>query len=76
LVPLAKSDLSTWLSASIAFKDDGQFDEQRLRILAALARLPAYHLAYGSDPATAAPFFHRLLTAHDGRDATKDAKQA
>ena len=76
LVPLAEADLSTWLAASIAFKDDGQFDEQRLRILEALARLPAYHLAYGSDPATAAPFFHRLLTAHDGRDATKDAKQA
>jgi hypothetical protein len=65
LVPLAKADLSTWLAASIAFKDDGQFDEQHLQILEALARLPAYHLAYDSDPATAAPFFRDLLTTHD-----------
>lgn len=80
LVPLPKADLPTWLDASIAFKDDDQFDEQRLRILEGLARLPAYHLAYGSDPATATPFFHRLLTAHGGGDpaaralASKDSQ--
>jgi hypothetical protein len=64
LTPLAGTDFSRWLSASIAFKDDDRFDEQRLKILAALAQLPAYHLAYGSDPAMAAPFFRNLLTTH------------
>jgi hypothetical protein len=65
LVPFEEADRSRWVSASIAFKDDDRFDQNCTQILEALAQLPAYHLAYGSDPATAAPFFRRLLTAHD-----------
>jgi len=76
LVPVPEAELSALLSENIAFKDDDRFEGQRMQVLEALARLPAYRLAYGSDPAIAVPFFHRLLTAHDGRDATKDAKQA
>ncbi len=64
LVLLTGADRSRWLSASVAFKDDDRFEENRLQILEALGRLPAYHLAYGSDPAMAAPFFRDLLTTH------------
>jgi hypothetical protein len=65
LVRLATEDCSRSLSQYIAFKDDDRFEDQRLKILSALARLPVYHLAYDSDPATAAPFLQQLLTRHD-----------
>jgi hypothetical protein len=67
LVPVPEAELSALLSENIAFKDDDRFEGQRMQVLEALARLPAYRLAYGSDPAIAVPFFHRLLTAHDGK---------
>jgi len=62
---LANHEFSSCLSKHIAFKDDDRFDEQRVSILAALAQLPAYHLAYDSNPASAAPFLRHLLTSHD-----------
>ena len=63
LVRLAGRDLSSILSGHVAFKDSERFEEGRLAILAALAQLPAYRLAYDSDPATAAPFLKDLLNA-------------
>jgi hypothetical protein len=68
LAPLAGTNLSRWLSESIAFKDDSRFDENRLKILNALGKIPAYHLAYGSDPATVAPYFRQLLRTHDAQE--------
>jgi hypothetical protein len=65
LVRLAKSEFSNSLSRYVAFKDDDRFEELRLNILTALAHVPAYRLAYGSDPATAVPFLAHLLTRHD-----------
>jgi hypothetical protein len=65
LVRLAESELSSSLSKYVAFKDDDQFEEPWSKILATLARVPAYQLTYGSDPATAAPFLAHLLTRHD-----------
>ena len=67
LARLAKTDFYNSLSDYIAFNDDDRFEKQRLAILAALAQLPAYHLAYDSDPASAAPFLRRLLTSYDLR---------
>jgi hypothetical protein len=52
------------LEGNIAFKDDIQFEEQSQRMVAELAHLPSYSLAYGDDPADAVPFFHQLLTRH------------
>lgn len=52
------------LAGYVAFKDDERFDEQNRKILTELERLPAYRLAYGSDPAEAAPFFRLLLARH------------
>jgi len=62
---LANHDVYSTLSEHIAFRDDDRFEEQRVTILAALAHLPTYHLAYDSNPATAAPFLRHLLTRHD-----------
>jgi hypothetical protein len=61
---LAGADFSRILPRHIAFKDDGRFEEGRLAILAALAQLPAYHLAYDSDPKTAVPFLRELLSRY------------
>lgn len=62
LVRIAKPDFASSLSEYIAFQDDDRFEKQRLAILAALAELPAYHLAYDRNPASAAPFLRQLLT--------------
>lgn len=67
LEPIESSDFSHCLSAHIAFRDDGRFDEQNRKVLAELGRLPAYRLTYGNDPADAAPFFHLLLRRHSRR---------
>jgi hypothetical protein len=52
------------LSEHIAFKDDRRFEENQQKVLAALSRLPLYHLAYDSNPGTAASFFRTLLSKH------------
>lgn len=62
---LAKQEFSNSLSRYVAFEDDDRFEELRLKILTALAQVPAYQLAYGSDPATVVPFLAHLLTRHD-----------
>jgi hypothetical protein len=67
---LEGGDRSRCLSAHVAFKDDGRFDEQNRKILTELERLPAYRLAYGSDPAEAAPFFRLLLARHGAYSRT------
>jgi hypothetical protein len=70
LVRLASADFSSILCGHIAFKDSGRFAEQRASILASLAHLPAYRLAYDSDPATAAPILRELLTRHGHQRST------
>lgn len=61
---LDASELFRCLCEHIPFKDDCRFEEQQQQVVAALARLPAYRLAYDSNPATAAPFFQTLLNKH------------
>lgn len=58
---LARAEYLPRLGGCLLFKDDPRFESQQAAALAALARLPAYHLAYGSDPADAAAFFPALL---------------
>jgi len=65
LSPLARVELSGRLAEDVLFKDDDRFAQQHAAVLNALERLPAYRLAYGSDPAVAATFFRRILTGHD-----------
>jgi hypothetical protein len=69
LSPINRTDLSGRLSESLPFKDDDRFNARRASTLSALAELPAYHLAYGSDPAVAAMFFRDLLTRHEALSA-------
>jgi hypothetical protein len=61
LSPLSSIELSRRLAEDLLFKDDDRFAQQRAAVLSALERLPAYHLAYGDDPATAARVFPSLL---------------
>jgi hypothetical protein len=61
------SDLRRYIARYLAFKDEDRFEDQNRSIVAELAQLPAYRLAYGIDPADAAPFFRCLLMRHGGR---------
>ena len=63
LVRLATTDSSRILSQHIPFKEDGRFEQLRLKILSALNDLPVYHLSYGTNPAIAVPFLRDLLTS-------------
>lgn len=74
LVPLGQDERARLMSESVAFKDDGRFEEHRRTILGALVQLPAYRLSYGSNPAIAAPYFQRLLTAHDRGGQTSEVE--
>jgi hypothetical protein len=65
LVPLAKADFCRRLSEGLAFREDDRFEEQRVQILNALAELPAYRLAYGTDPAMAAHCLRQVLMDHE-----------
>lgn len=65
LIPLPCGEFARRLKESVPFKDDERFEPQRAAICRALGNLPAYRLAYGSDPATAAIFFRSLLGAHN-----------
>jgi hypothetical protein len=64
LEPFDRHDLRRRLAGHVAFKDDERFEERNRKVLSDLERLPAYRLAYGSDPAEAASFFKILLARH------------
>jgi hypothetical protein len=63
LSPVSSVELSGRLAEDMLFKDDDQFARQHAAVFKALERLPAYHLAYGGDPAKAAQGFRDLLSA-------------
>jgi hypothetical protein len=64
LFSLPETDRSKYMTECVAFRDEERFGEQRLSVLERLRHLPAYHLAYSSNPATVAPVLRELLTAH------------
>ena len=61
---LSAAEFAERLSNYIAFKDDRRFELQEQKIVRALADLPAYRLAYDSNPANAAPILRTLLSKH------------
>lgn len=65
LIPLSPRELAGRLKENLPFDDDERFEPQRAATCRALAKLPAYRLAYGSDPAVAAIFFRSLLSARN-----------
>jgi len=64
LLRLTPSECARQLEVNQAFQDDAALRPQHAAMAGALARLPAYRLLYGEDPARAAVFFHSLLSAH------------
>lgn len=70
LVPLSCGEFRRRLAESPAFKDDKRFALRQAKVLRALEKVPAYHLAFGSDPAAAASFFPILLSASSLQEAT------
>jgi len=64
LSPLARIEFSKRLVEDVLFKEDDGFARQHAAVFNALEALPAYQLAYGSDPAVAATFLRKILIDH------------
>jgi len=71
LAPLSSVELSYRLAECQLFKDDQRFEAQRTAVLHALGELPAYCLAYGSDPGEAAAFFRSILMGHNSLETQR-----
>jgi hypothetical protein len=69
LVPMSARELSRHLSASLLFRDGERFQSQHDASFAALAKIPAYGLSYGEDPAVAASIVRDLLVNQVREDA-------
>jgi hypothetical protein len=65
LSPIACPDWSRRLAENMLFKDYGLLAQQSAMLFPAFEKLPAYHLAYGSDPATATFLVRKLLEDSD-----------
>lgn len=65
LLPISRIELSRRLAECALFKDDDRFAQEQATVFHALAELPAYHLAYGGDPAVAAGFLWKILAGHN-----------
>ncbi len=65
LSPIARFDFSRRLTECMLFKDYDCLAQQSAMTFDALEKLPAYLLAYGSDPATAAVLVRKMLTDCD-----------
>jgi hypothetical protein len=63
LTRLDPAELASRLANGMSFRDDERFGALHARAVTALSKLPAFRLAYGSDPAEAAAFFPSLLTS-------------
>jgi hypothetical protein len=65
---MSPADFSRHLEASLLFTAAARFESQQSAVFAGLGALPAYSLAYGEDPATAAAIVCELLTKNAGED--------
>jgi hypothetical protein len=65
LSPIARFDFSRRLAECMLFKDYDCLAQKGAMAFDALEQLPAYHLAYGSDPATVAVLVRKMLTDSD-----------
>lgn len=63
LKPLEHEDFEARLKEAFFFREGARFEPNRSAVCRALGQLPAYALAYGSDPSEAAGFFGKLLSA-------------
>jgi hypothetical protein len=75
LSPIARFDFSRRLAECMLFKDYDCLAQKGAMAFDALEQLPAYHLAYGSDPATAAVLVRKMLTDSDAPNPTMEQTQ-
>jgi hypothetical protein len=66
LTPMPAAELVQHLAADLHFKGSDRFQSQEAAVFAGLAEVPAYHLSYGEDPATAATIVRDLLVSQSG----------
>ncbi|HEX5413013.1 MAG TPA: hypothetical protein VFZ27_14275 [Terriglobia bacterium] len=64
LVPIRQEEACGRLAAFVPFLDNMSSGPERDSVFKSLARLPAYNLAYGSDPSEAAVFLRSMLSTH------------
>jgi hypothetical protein len=64
LAPVMSDELLGRFAENLLFKDDDCFQQQSA-ILRVLGKLPAYDLAYGSDPAMAAHCVRQMIMDHE-----------
>jgi DNA polymerase III delta prime subunit len=61
LLPMGCAEFRARLKESLPFRDDQKFAPRRAEVLRALEEVPAYTLAYGSDPAATLDSYQDLL---------------
>jgi hypothetical protein len=66
LAPMPPAELLQHLGAGLHFEQDERFQSQQAAVFAGLAKVPAYRLSYGENPATAATIVRDLLVNHTG----------
>jgi hypothetical protein len=76
LSPVPHEEFSQRLAGLAAFQDDVRFEAQRTAVFDTLGELPAYDLAFRSDPAIAARFFPDLLRKHSAGGVQSGGIQA
>ena len=59
--PIPRIELPGRLAENVLFKDDDRFTKEQTAIFRLLENLPAYELAYNSDPDLVAQFLQKLL---------------
>jgi hypothetical protein len=71
LALLSEVEVHRRLIENQLFKDERRFEVQRAQVFQALGEVPAYTLAYGSDPEEAATSFCSILASHDLQEARR-----
>ena len=62
---ITRINLSRRLPESMLFKDYDAFAQSGGMVFSALEKLPAYHLSYGSDPASVATLIRNMVTDYE-----------
>lgn len=69
LIPLSGVELTQRIQRARPCKEDAASHKRGQAVFAALGKLPAYRLLYGSDPAVAARFYASVLKMHRSLEA-------
>lgn len=64
LVPVRREEVRGQIAAFVPFRENFGVGPERDLVFESVGRLPAYKLAYGSDPSEAAAFLRSILNTH------------